>query len=302
MAGMPEAEVSIDVALVRALLASQHPDLAGLALRRVAEGWDNEIWRLGDELAVRLPRRAVVADLIEREQRWLPVLAPRLPLAVPAPQRLGRPDDALGYPWPWSVVSWFPGASALDTPPPDPAATARTLGDFLAALHHPAPAEVPPSPHGRGAPLRERDRVVRERVATLVDLPRDQVLSSWEASCGAPVWTGAPQWVHGDLHPANIIVDPGGALTAVIDFVDVAAGDPAVDLSVAWMMVPPAQRSTLRTAAGGHEGPVDDATWRRARGNALAHAVAVLANSDDNPRMAAMGRHTLQQVLADGDR
>src|SRR5690349_9653047 len=124
-ANMPAAEVAIDEALVRALLRDQHPDLAELPLERVAFGWDNVVLRLGDELAVRVPRRQLAASFIEHEQRWLPELAPRLPLPVPAPVRVGRP--ALGYPWSWSVVPWMAGGEAASNPPTDPHATALVL-------------------------------------------------------------------------------------------------------------------------------------------------------------------------------
>lgn len=297
---MPAAEVTIDAGLITRLLTAQHPDLADREPELVAAGWDCEMWRLGDELAARLPRRRVVADLIGLEQRWLPQLAPDLPLAVPAPIRVGAPDVELGYPFPWSVVPWFDGASALETPPNDAVRAAAELGAFLAALHRPAPGELAPSTVHRGAPLITRDAVLRSRVESLDDVDRRAVLRSWEMALEASEWAGPPVIVHGDLHPANLVVDPAGQLVAVIDFVDLAAGDPAVDLSVAWMLLPHGDRETLRRAAGPASRPVDDDTWTRARGNALAHAVAVLATSDDNARMSALARHTLAAVLIDG--
>ncbi len=131
----PPAEVAIDAPLVRALLQEQHPDLGDLKLVDIGEGWDNRLFRLGDDLAVRLPRRAASARLIEREQRWLPSLSERLPLAVPVPRRTGRPGHR--FPWPWSITSWFPGQTALMAPPPDPQATAVALG--------PVPMRAPPT-------------------------------------------------------------------------------------------------------------------------------------------------------------
>jgi aminoglycoside phosphotransferase (APT) family kinase protein len=178
---MPAAEVDTPSGLVRRLLAEQHPDLAGLTLEPAAHGWDNVTYRLGDELAVRLPRRALGADLIGHEQRWLPALAPPLPLPVPVPVRLGRPG--CGYPWAWSVVPWLPGRPAAVAPPADPLAAAVTLGEFLGALHTPAPADAPVNPY-RGVPLETRDGTVRERLARL------DPASTGQPSCAA----GPSRW------------------------------------------------------------------------------------------------------------
>jgi len=149
----PEAEIAIDTALVRALVAEQHPDLALAPLVDVGEGWDNRLFRLGSDLVVRLPRRAASAELIDHELRWLPQLAPRLPLAVPAIQRAGRPGA--GFPWNWSIASWVPGDPALHVPPRDLRATAAALGAFLRALHQSAPQDAPRNPW-RGVPLADR--------------------------------------------------------------------------------------------------------------------------------------------------
>lgn len=289
---MPAAEVELDATLVRDLLTEQHPDLAHLDLVEVAEGWDNVLFRLGDELALRLPRRAMGAALVAHEQRWLGVLAPRLPLPIPVPLRVGRPG--LGYPWSWSITRWFPGRPAAVTPPGDLAEAAATLGRFLAALHVPAPPDAPANPY-RGVPLAERSAVTLERIARLAGhLDAAATEAAWRSALTVPPWSGPPLWLHGDLHPANLVVD-GGRLTAVVDFGDITAGDPATDLSVAWMLLPPAHRSAFRRAAG----PVDDDTWARARGAALAHALACLASSADNPLMESVGRRTLDAVLAD---
>ncbi|HEY0119744.1 MAG TPA: phosphotransferase, partial [Cellulomonas sp.] len=155
----PLHEVQIDEPLVRALLRSQHPDLAGLSLVRVAQGWDNVTFRLGDDLAVRLPARATAAALLRHEQHWLPILAPLLPVPVPAPVRLGRPGTA--FAWPWSVVPWLAGTPADELTPADRDAWAEQLAGTLAALHGHTPADtgtalpVPDNPV-RGVPLRAR--------------------------------------------------------------------------------------------------------------------------------------------------
>ena len=292
---MPAAEVSVPPELVRRLLAAQQPDLAHLPVRLIAHGWDNLMYRLGDELAVRLPRRAAAAPLIVHEQRWLPVVAPRLPLPVPAPVRAGRP--APGYPWPWSIVPFLPGQLAAREPPADPAVAAASLGRFLAALHVPAPQDAPVN-RNRGVPLAERTAVVTQNLGMVGDMvDRGAAVRAWQAALATPAWGGAPVWLHGDLHPANILVHRG-RISAVIDFGDITAGDPAADLSVAWMLLPADCRGDFRDAyraVGGHaEG---DDTWARARGWALALSLAFLAHSADNPVIAAIGRRTIGAVL-----
>ena len=292
----PPAEVTIDPSLVRALIQEQHPDLAHLPLNEVGEGWDNRLFRLGEELVVRVPRRAVSATLIEYEQRWLPRLSPSLPLPVPVPFRVGRPG--CGFPWPWSVVPWFPGQSALCEALRDSVTAAATLGGFLRALHQPAPADAPYNPW-RSVPLAARANILRDhlqQVDSLVD--RVAVLALWERVMSARPWAGPPLWIHGDLHPGNLLLD-SGRLTAVLDFGDLAAGDPATDLSVMWMWLPPSARSTLRASARGDLDPIDDDTWMRARGWALALGMAYLATSGNDELMGALGRATVDAVLKD---
>lgn len=182
----PPAEVTIEPSLVRALLHEQHPDLAQLALIDIGEGWDNKLFRLGDDLAVRLPRRTASAALIEQEQRWLPQLSPRLPLPVPVPLRIGRPGA--GFPWSWSVVPWFAGESALFPSPQDTASMVPALGQFLRALHQPAPDDAPHNPW-RGVPLATRAKKVREHVQQLNGVVDGiAVLSLWERVVSAPSW------------------------------------------------------------------------------------------------------------------
>lgn len=288
----PGAEVEIGEALVRSLLREQHPDLAELALVEIASGWDNVILRLGDDLTVRMPRRQAAAALVIHEQRWLPGLAARLPLPVPAPVRVGRPGA--GYRWSWSINRWFPGDNALRTPPADPFQTAESLGAFLAALQTPAPPDAPPNPF-RGVPLAARAAAVEERTGRLDGLIDGAATRAcWAALVATPPWSGPPVWLHGDLHPGNLLV-VGGRLSAVIDFGDITSGDPATDLAVAWMAFPPEARDEFRRARGG----VDDDTWARSRGWALALSLAYLANSADMPAFAALGRRTLAAVLAD---
>lgn len=289
----PAAEVAVDPPLVRALLAEQRPDLADLPLAVLAEGWDNVLVTVGDDLIARLPRRAVAAALVAHEQRWLPELAPLLPLPVPVPVHVGTPTAA--YPWPWSLVPRRPGRSALEVPPADPRAAAEALGAFLAALHRPAPDDAPPNPY-RGVPLAERAATDEERLARLagvVDAPA--LRAAWEEALAVPGWAGPPVWLHGDLHPGNLLVD-GGRLSSVIDFGDITSGDPATDLAVAWGLLPPDARPALRDAAGE---AADDRTWARARGWALVLGLAYLAHSADAPAYGELGHRMLAAVLDD---
>lgn len=286
----PVAEVDITTELVTELLRAQHPDLAEHRLHDPVAGWDNVTFRLGEDLAMRLPRRAAAAALILHEQRWLPDLAPRLPLPTPVPVRFGMPTA--GYPWAWSVCPWLPGVEIERAPPDDWEAAAEQLGAFLRAMHQPAPADAPRNPY-RGVPLADRVPALVDGLDRLDSAGLDFVALSdrWSTALAADLWAGPPLWLHGDVHPLNLLVDKG-RLSAVIDFGDLTAGDPASDLAVVWMLLPPDVWSSFRAAHGG----IDDALWARARGWAIALGVA-LANGDD--RIAAIGRRTLAAVLAD---
>ncbi|CAI9391722.1 aminoglycoside phosphotransferase family protein [Microbacterium sp. T2.11-28] len=280
----PPAEVSLTAADVDRLLASQHPALRG-ELRAVASGWDNEVFRLGDDLAVRLPRREAAAHLVENEQRWLPILAPALPVRVPVPVAVGVPDD--DYPWRWSIVPWFDGVRVADLPLAERDALAGEVAAALRALHVVAPPDAPRNPV-RGVPLRERDGVVRGRLAGSRGLA-----ALWDAGLAAPEWSRPDVWVHGDVHPGNLIAR-GGRLEAVIDFGDMCAGDPACDLAVAWTAFGPAGRVRLRADLG--DG-YDDAMWARA--GAWAVAFATLLRDADDAWLRALSAHAIAQLLGE---
>ena len=293
---MPAAEVDVSADLVRRLVAAQQPDLAHLPVEVMANGWDNVMCRIGDALVARLPRRALAARLVVHEQRWLPVLSPRLPLPVPAPVRTGQPG--LGYPWRWSIVPFLPGRVAARNPPADPRDAAVSLGAFLGVLHAPAAPDAPVNTT-RGVPLADRGAAVAgnlNAVGGLVD--RTAVMRVWDAALAAPKWARPPVWLHGDLHPANILVH-GGRVSGVIDWGDITSGDPAADLSVAWMLLPAECHDAFRDAyhaAAGHA--ADGVTWARARGWALALALVFLAHSADNPLLEQIGHRTMNAVLA----
>ncbi len=294
MADKPVAEVSVTEELVRALLGAQHPDLAELPLRLVAEGWDNAMWRLGEDLAVRIPRRELAAPLVRHEQRWLPELALRLPVPVPVPVRTGEPG--LGYPWHWSVVPWFAGRHAIDLARHGTGGLVTGLAELVTHLHVLGPADAPVNPF-RGVPLRDRDAILRDRLSALPVGDRARALAVWDDAVEAPAWPGPPMWLHGDLHPGNLVVADDGTLAAVVDFGDICAGDPAVDLAVAWYLFDGDDRVAFIdrvTAANGW----DAAMWRRARGWALSFSTALLTMSDDNPAYQALGERTFRAILA----
>ena len=298
---MPAAEVQVSADLVRRLLADQHPDLARLPVEFLANGWDNELYRVGDALVARLPRRALGAQIIKNEQRWLPGLAPRLPLPVPYPERTGVPGQ--GYPYWWSVVPYLPGVPAAQASSFDPAAAATAVGGFLGALHMPAPADAPANPF-RGVPLADRDGTFAANLALLASqggrgrVDQDTVLRMWAAALAAHSYDGPPVWLHGDLHPGNILVNDG-QVSGVIDFGDITAGDPASDLSVAWMLLPPGCHDSFWSAYQAAGGRADDALRARARGWALNFAIVFLAHSEDNPVLREAGHRTLSIVLED---
>lgn len=296
----PAAEVDIDADLVGRLLRDQQPELAALPRSVLAHGWDNVLVRVGPRLLARLPRRAAAATLVEHEQACLPVIAPGLPLPVPVPVVAGRPG--CGYPWAWSVAPFLPGRAArvedLDVP------AGAALGQFLRALHAPAPAEAPANPV-RGVPLAARQAAFRENLGLVAragllpgPTPAEAVEVIWDTAVSARRWSGPPVWLHGDLHPANVLVDHG-QVCGVLDFGDVTAGDPATDCAVSWMLAGAEERAAFWQAyasAAGHD--VDASLHDRARGWALHLSLAFLAHAADNPVIHAIGRHTLSAVLS----
>lgn len=287
---MPAAEVEIDATLVRNLLRAQRPDLADQPIDQIAFGWDNVSFRVGADLVARLPRRALAADLIANEARWLPELATRLPLPVPVPVFLGAAGQ--GYPWQWLIAPLLPGQPASTAVSIDYRACAESLGSFLASLHVSAPEEAPENPF-RGVPLSDRDRVTRERLEILsddVDIARLEVL--WEQALSTPQHSGELVWLHGDPHPGNFLIDDG-RLSGVIDFGDITAGDPATDLAIVWSLLPSDHHEVFWLSYGN----VGEALRIRARGWALSLGTAYLACSADNPTMATIGAQTIRAVL-----
>lgn len=287
-------EIETDVALVRRLLAGQFPRWAELPITPVdSYGTDHDIYRLGDHLVARLPRIEWATKQAAKEAEWLPRLAPHLPLALPVQLAMGRPAE--GYPYDWSVYEWLPGANANGTID-DLDQAAVDLAAFVTALRQVATTGAPPrSPHSRGGPLAESDASVRQAIIQLGDrIDGDATLRSWQESLDAPAWDGPEVWLHGDLLPGNLLV-VDGRLSAVIDFGGLNVGDPACDLQPAWNVFAGDSRRRFR-----RELDVDDASWVRGRGWALAQAVVALPYYwETNPGMIRQASHALAQVLAD---
>lgn len=289
--GTPAAEIEIDGDLARTLLVAQHPDLAHLPITLLANGWDNAIFRLGDDLLMRLPRRQIAVSLLLNEQRWLPRLKDRLPLAIPAPVRVGVAQG--NYPWPWSITPWLEGQTAdLDLPDEE---QGEVLAGFFEALHRPVPEDAPLNP-GRGVPLAQRVGMYEVRTASLAGRapPLDpRITAIWADALAAPD-DAAPTWIQGDPHPRNVLVQ-NGKITAVIDWGDMARGDRASDLSAIWMLLPH-RASRVRAMAACASVSVD--TWRRARGWAVLYGVMLLdAGLADDPRFVGIAEAIFRRLI-----
>ncbi|MGY0491311.1 aminoglycoside phosphotransferase family protein [Streptomyces sp. WG-D5] len=300
---MTHTAIEITAELVRELLREQHPDLADRPVRFGARGWDNQLWRLGDDLAVRLPWATDSADaLLRKEHAWLPGLAPRLPLPVPVPQRLGEPSER--FPRPWIVTTWVPGTPA-DQEPATAASSADALAAFLNALHQPAPEGAPTGRARGGHPADATEGFAQQLAeATERGLITDPaaVRAVWDDAVAAPAWTGPPLWLHADLHAANVLT-ADGTFCGVIDFGDLCTGDPAWDLAAAWMLLP--EGAVERFHAACRPAP-DAATLRRARGWAVMKALVCILIGDagdhgrpgGKPSWGPPGHTSLRRLLA----
>lgn len=292
---MADTEITAD--LVRDLLREQHPDLAGLAIREVAGGWGNQMWRLGDELAVRMQRMDPTPELQFKERRWLPVLAPRLPLPVPIPVRFGEPSER--FPKHWTVMTWVPGEPLDRGTISRGAHAADTLTDFLRALHVAAPADAPVATD-RGAHPRDSTNGFEDFLRAVSPDDATDVRDVWDDAVAAPAWEGPPVWVHGDLHPANVVVSDG-TLSGVVDFGDMFAGDPAWDLAAAWVLLPEGTASRFFDTYA----RADEASIRRARGLAAMKSLFLMLmgqNGDQGlpggkSHWGPAGRAALDRVL-----
>jgi aminoglycoside phosphotransferase (APT) family kinase protein len=290
-------EVDTDISLVVRLLSAQFPQWADLPIKPVpSAGTDNALYRLGDDMAVRLPRIHWAAGQVNKEHEWLPRLAPFLPLAIPMPLAKGEPGE--GYPWHWSVCRWLEGENATSERITDPRQAAIDLAQFVAALQKiDATGGPPPGPDNsfRGEPLAMRDTGTREAIVTLRGiLDAKAATALWNAAIEAPAWHGPPVWIHGDLQSGNLLA-VAGRLSAVIDFGCLGVGDPACDVMAAWLFLPAETRAVFRNAL-----QVDDATWARGRGWALWFGLIALPYyQSTNPVLAGIAHRAIEEVLAD---
>jgi aminoglycoside phosphotransferase (APT) family kinase protein len=305
MVGTPlDGRAGIDAALVRRLVAAQFPQWSGLPVAPVeVEGWDNRTYRLGPEMTVRLPTAPGYVAAVAKENRWLPRLAPSLPVAVPPILGQGAPGE--GYPFPWSVRGWLDGETADRARIEDMAQFAVSVAEFILALQGCAAADGPlAGEHSwyRGASPAHYDEETRRCLAALhgrvdtgrLDTGRAAVV--WDAALAAQ-WSGVPVWFHGDIASGNLLV-VDGKLAAVIDFGTSGVGDPACDLVIAWGMFCGESREAFRRAVRQDEG-----TWARARGWALWKALLTLTECIDADReRAAVQLRVIGEILRDHER
>ncbi len=286
-----DRQVDSDEALVQELLADQFPEWAALPIRRLpSDGTDNALYRLGDDLVVRLPLIQWAVEQVEKEHTWLPKIAPLLPLAVPEPLVMGQPGH--GYPWHWSVYRWIDGENAHPDRISDARQAANDLGGFVAALHA---LDLPGAPVSRrGVPLVTKDEATRWAInAVRHDFDADALTAVWEEAIATPPWDGRPMWVHADLTDGNILVR-GGRLHAVIDFSMLGLGEPANDMDAAWDQFSGESREAFRTALG-----IDGATWARGRGWAISSVFGIVYYEHTNPGIVARCRRRVAAVLAE---
>ncbi|MER9138725.1 aminoglycoside phosphotransferase family protein [Mesorhizobium sp. M0830] len=290
------SRLNIDTALVSRLVATQFPRWKDLAVRPVEfGGWDNRTFHLGDEMTVRLPSAAAYSLQVEKEHRWLPRLAPLLPLPIPVPLAMGVPAE--NYPWPWSIYRWIEGETAKRERIASLPQFATDLAAFLVALQRIDPTGGPaPAQHNffRGGPLTVYDNEARQAIAAL-DGKIDTAAASavWEAALAA-TWHGAPVWFHGDVSWGNLLVRQG-RLSAVIDFGTSGVGDPACDLAIAWTLFEGKSREAFRAGV-----PADQAMWARGRGWTLWKALITVAGQIDvNPVEFEKSRYVIDEVLAE---
>ena len=292
MAKMHADEFEVDVSLVQRLVAQQFPHWAELSLKPVpSAGTDNALFRLGNEMVVRLPRIDWAVENVDKEFKWLPQLGPLLPVSIPVP--LGKGVPTKEYPWPWSVYRWLEGSNPIVGHLPEPVLFVHDLVAFIQALHK---VELQSGPiSNRGVPLEKKDAETRKALRQLegmVDIPA--VTALWETALNVSPWSKPPVWVHGDLSPGNLLIQ-NGRLSAAIDFGNLGIGDPACDLLIAWNLLPAELRQAFRTELG-----VDDATWERGKGWALSTAIIALPYyKDTNPVLANNARHVLKEIIED---
>lgn len=293
--GPTPQRITVAAATVRRLIDDQFPQWAGLPVRPVAKsGWDNVTFHLGDAMLARLPTASEYALAVDKEQRWLPALAPRLPLPIPVPLAKGHPGA--DYPFPWSIYQWLPGSPARSDLIADPVRFALDLAGFLAALQSVDAADGPqPGKHNwfRGGTLRTYDALAQRALSALeghIDVALARGI--WTTALDAP-WDGVDLWFHGDIAAGNLLLD-GGELAAVIDFGTCGVGDPSCDLAIAWTLLTPDGRQAFRDRLS-----VDEPTWVRGRGWALWKTLVACAQTvGRSDSEATTARRILDGILS----
>jgi aminoglycoside phosphotransferase (APT) family kinase protein len=288
---MHDDEVDTDAELVRRLLRLQHGHWAELPIRRVASaGTDNAMYRVGNDLAVRLPRIHWAVDAVTKEQKWVPILAPQLPLPVPLPIAVGVPTAL--FPHPWSIVQWLPGELATLDRVADPVGAAGELAAFVRALQAIDPTHGPT--HRRGGPIRQSDEMVRYGISQLRgEVDADAVTRAWERVLATPDYDGAPVWFHGDLSYLNLLARDG-TLAGVLDWGTCGVGDPATEARIAWSLFSADARCAYRDAL-----QFDDATWERGKGWVLAGVYGIAYYRETNPTLVANQVAAIENVLSE---
>lgn len=280
MVNMNESNAQqITISLVMELIAQQFPEWSHLPIRPVElSGVDNRTFRLGQEMSIRLPSDAKYAQQVQKEQKWLPILARHLSVSIPEPLVMGQPSKK--YPWHWSVYTWIEGES-VNTLLLDHAHVqliAIQLAQFLHELHKIDATDGPDAgPHNfyRGGSLMVYDTQTRNSITQLQDLiDVDAVTAVWEKAINSK-WMQKPVWVHGDLSAGNILVKDN-RLAAVIDFGCMGIGDPACDLVIAWTFLTKESREIFRANL-----KLNSDTWARARGWALWKSLITWAGLHD---------------------
>jgi aminoglycoside phosphotransferase (APT) family kinase protein len=288
---MHKGEIHVDIALVKRLLVEQFPSLAKKKITAVrSTGTVNAIFRVGNDLCLRLPRLGEWADSIDQEWAWLPKLAPHISLSIPKPMARGNPTE--WYPFSWAIYHWIQGSPYQDDLINDERQAAYDLANFILELRSIA---MLGAPRGGRNPLLELDAATRSAIESSQGVIDTEAASlAWARSLEAPVWNGKPVWIHGDLLRPNLLVQ-GGRLCAVIDFGGVGIGDPAADVIPAWSVFNQIGRETIRQALN-----VDEDTWCRARGYALHQALMIIPYYPaTNPEFVSMAKRTVDEILAD---
>ena len=285
-------EVTINISIVQHLLETQFPRWADLPIFLLsAGGTENVLYRLGEHLVMRLPRITDAVAPLEKDTKWLSVLAPHLPLEIPQQLAVGQP--CAQYPFAWGVYQWLEGTDVQAKPLLNFDQLALDLAGFILALQK---IKIPASaPLSRGLPLYFEDAAVRQSMALLPAEFQPEILEQiWTKAVAAPLWNGKPVWSHGDLHGANLL-GQNGKLSAVIDFGGLGVGDPVFDYASAWQVLDVSSRAIFREAL-----QLDEVTWLRACGKALrSAALAYPYYLRTNSVLTGIARYSIQQILLD---